>query len=371
MASNGEGPELVQIDPTTVAWRGRELTYFGGSDYFRLSWNRQVRRSIRQAVDTHGPNVAASRTTTGNHPLYAELERDLARAFGFPAALLTSSGYLAPLVAGRGFAGEVRHVYLSRTAHGCLRDAADLLGLPRTEFVSPEDLRRLLRRSGRQRSPLVMTNGLSPLEGSLAPVLDLLAVLPESGRLLVDDAHGVGTLGRRGRGILEVQGIRDPRVVLTGTLSKAFGCYGGFVLGSKAIRDRMVSDGRCFQGNTPPPLPWVAGARTALRLVQERGEAWRSVLASRIQQVRAVFPESDPRRHATGPTFVLLPNDSGATRRIDRRLQAAGIYPSWIRYAQGPAERFFRFALSSAHTGEQVSRLRDAVGDSLAWCRVD
>lgn len=371
MGSNGEGPEVVQIDPTTVAWRGRELTYFGGSDYFRLSWNREVRRSIRRAVDTLGPNVSASRTTTGNHPLYAVLERDLARMFRFPSALLTSSGYLAPLVAGRGLAGGAGHVYLAATAHGCLRDAADLLGLPQTEFASVGSLQEQLHRPGKHSSPLVMTNGLSPLDGSLAPVSDLLSILPEAGWLLVDDAHGVGTLGRHGRGILEVQGVRDPRVILTGTLSKAFGCYGGFVLGSKAFRERVVGQGRFFQGNTPPPLPWVDGARTALRMIQEQGEGWRRTLAARIQQVRAVFPDSDPRRKAPGPTFVLVPKDPRATRCIQRELLRAGIYPSWIRYAQGPADRFFRFAMSSAHNVRQVSILHDAVSKCLPWCRSD
>lgn len=369
MGSENEGPEIVQIAPTTVEWRGRELLYFGGSDYFRLSWNRGIRGVIRRAVDTLGPNVAASRATTGNHPLYAGLERDLARMFRFPSAVLTSSGYLAPLVACQGLAGSVGHVHLSRTAHGCLRDAADLLGVPTTDFDSVDDLRKQLGRSRKSAPPLVMTTGLSPLDGSLAPVSELLSVLPGKGWLLVDDAHGVGTLGREGRGVLEVQGVRDPRVLLTGTLSKAFGCYGGFVLGSKTFRDRVVEQGRCFQGNTPPPLPWVAGARAALRLLQERGEGWRRTLATRIQKVRAVFPESDPRRHAIGPSFILVPRDPRATRRIGRRLQAAGIHPSWIRYSQGPADRFFRFAVSSAHTAEEVSRLGEVVEECLPWCR--
>lgn len=369
MGSEGEGPEIVQIDPTTVVWRGRQLTYFGGSDYFRLAWNRQIRGVIRRAVDSLGPNVSAGRTTTGNHPHYAALERDLSRMFRFPSALLTSSGYLAPLVAVQGLADRVGHVHLARTAHGCLRDAADLLGVGRTEFESVDDLRRQLGRSGNGPAPLVMTNGLSPLDGSVAPVSELLSLLPGEGWLLVDDAHGVGTLGRGGRGVLEVQGVRDPRVLLTGTLSKAFGCYGGFVLGSKPVRDRAVGRGRVFQGNTPPPLPWVAGARASVRLLQERGEVWRRTLASRIRKVREAFPESDPRRHAIGPTFILVPRDPRAIRRVDRRLQAAGIFPSWIRYAQGPADRFFRFAVSSGHTAEQMSGLAEAVVECLPWCR--
>jgi len=365
MGSNWEAPEVVQIDPTTVESRGRPLTYFGGCDYFRLSWNGEVRSAIRRGLALHGPNVAASRATTGNHPLYAAFERDLARAFGFPAAILTSSGYLAPLVAVQGFRGAVDHVFLAATAHGCLRDAADLLGVPQTGFDSVDALRARLADLPTSGRPLVLTNGLSPLDGTMSPVRELLAVLPERGRLLVDDAHGVGTLGNRGRGTLEALGVRDPRVVLTGTFSKAFGCYGGFVLGSKAFRDVAVSN-RLFQGNTPPPLPWVEGARTALSLIRERGGDWRRDLRERIQRVREVFPEGDPRRTASGPTFVLVPKEGRAQARMERRLRKEGLFPSWVRYAQGPADRFFRFALSSAHPWEAVDRLRGAVADCLA-----
>lgn len=367
MGSNWEAPEVVQVDPTTVESRGRPLAYFGGCDYFRLSWNGEVRAAVRRGLALHGPNVAASRATTGNHPLYAAFERDLARAFGFPAAILTASGYLAPLLAAQGFRGAVDRVFLATTAHGCLRDAADLLGVPQMGFDSVEALRDRLADLPTTGRPLVLTNGLSPLDGTMSPVADLLGVLPERGRLLVDDAHGVGTLGNRGRGTLEALGVRDPRVVLTGTFSKAFGCCGGFVLGPKTFRDVTVSS-RLFQGGTPPPLPWMEGARTALSLIQERGEVWRGDLRERIQRVRAVFPEGDPRRDASGPTFVLVPKDGRAQSRMERRLRKEGLFPSWVRYAQGPADRFFRFALSSAHPWEAVDRLRGAVADCLADC---
>ena len=355
--------ELVQVDPTIVEFQGRRLTYFGGSDYLRLGWHPEVRRAVQRGLRRWGLNVAAGRTTTGNHPVYGQLERLLARTFRFPAAVLTSAGYLAPLVAAQGLAGQVTHLFLADTAHGCLRDAARLLSVPIREFGgrSGATLRLELAVLPPGSRPLVMVNGLSPLDGSVSPVKELLAEVPESGWLLVDDAHGVGTLGQRGGGVLELAGVRDPRVILTGTLSKALGAYGGFVLGSRAFRNAIVAGSRVFQGNTPLPPPWASAAVRSLELLKEHGTSWRAQLDERIRYVRDAFEPTDPRRSAVGPAFTLSPRHPRDVARLTRRLLAAGIYPSRIRYAQGPADQFFRFALSRRHRWEELTRLRTVV----------
>ena len=198
----------------------------------------------------------------------------------------------------------------------------------------------------------------------MAPLAEALTRLPVEGLLLVDDAHGGGTLGRHGRGVVEVQGLREERILQTGTLSKALGSYGGFVLGPRWLRERILSQSQIFQGNTPLPPPWAAGALVALKLLSKQGGAWRAKLNERIQFVRAAFAATHPDRSlAPGPAFTLAPRDSRVTDRLGRRLLAAGIYPARIRYAQGPSDRFYRFAISSAHTWEQLTRLRDLVAE--------
>src|SRR5439155_16793622 len=95
-------PLLQPVGRTEILYRGKRLLYFGGCDYFRLSMHPEVRRAITAGMERFGLNVAASRITTGNHPLFAELEHALARFFHTEAALLTSSGYLTNLVAAEG-----------------------------------------------------------------------------------------------------------------------------------------------------------------------------------------------------------------------------------------------------------------------------
>lgn len=356
--------ELEQVSATEVLYRGRRWTYFGGSDYFRLSWNRLVRRSISQALQRWGPNVAAGRTTTGNHPIYGELELALARSMGFPAAVLTSTGYLAPLVAVQGLAAQVTHVLMAETTHGCLQDAARLLGVPCLGFSGTDltSLDRVLKQLGCGAYPLLISHGLSPLEGTVPPLGEFLSRLPSQAWMIVDDAHGIGTLGKRGRGVLEVLGLKDPRIVLTGTLSKALGCYGGFVLGSRELKEQIFNHSTIFQGSTAPPPPWVAGALTSLSCLEKHGPVWRQALARRIHLLRSVLKEP-LRRAAPGPAFTVLPATAREVMKLERQLMSAGIYPSRIRYAQGPSAHFYRFAPSTAHSLKEITALAEIVAE--------
>lgn len=364
MSVSIEPPRLRQVSPTEVEFHGHRLAYFGGSDYFRLAWQPQVRAAVMQAAAEEGHNVAASRMTTGNHPVYAQLERSLARFFGQPAALLTATGYTAPLTAAQALGGLVTHVIVEARAHDCLQDAARLLGVQTVLFAHHDAvaLQKKLRQCGRNAKPLVLTNGLSPLEGTMPPLADYLAVLPEAGWLLVDDAHGVGTLGRRGRGVLDGLARPDPRLLLTLTLSKAFGAYGGAVLGPTWLRERALTHSGLHAGSTPLPPPLAAGALVSLAWLRERGTWLRARLQANALAVKEVFRSTHPDwLERPGPIFSVTLRDDRSRKNFRRKLLAAGIYPPLIRYRNGPADSFFRFAISSEHSPAQLTALHDVL----------
>ena len=364
MPNSLEPPPLRQISPTEVEFRGRHLAYFGGSDYFRLSWHGSVRQAVAKAAAEEGHNVAASRMTTGNHPLYAELERALAKFFGFPAALVTATGYNAPLTAAQALTGLVTHVIVDERAHSCLKDAARLLGLEPVFFAhrNSADLKRALDTCGRKSKALVLTDGLSPLEGTVPPLAEYLAALPPDGLLLVDDAHGAGTLGRRGRGVIEALSRSDSRVLLTLTISKALGAYGGAVLGPKWLRERALAHSGIHAGSTPLPPPLAAGALAALDRLRADGKELRTRLQANVQTVKQVFRPSHPDwLSRPGPTFSVALGDGRRQKQFQRALLAAGIYPTLIRYRNGPADSFFRFAISSEHSAGQLTALREVL----------
>jgi 7-keto-8-aminopelargonate synthetase-like enzyme len=350
---------LQQVDRTFVLRRGRKLSYFGGCDYFRLSSHPAVLTAIREGLQQFGLNVAASRKTTGNHPLYEKLEGALAAFFGVEAAVLVSSGYVANLVVAQAVTGEFTHALIDERAHGSLFDAASLLGCPVLPFKHRDaaDARRAARIAGRRAKLLLLTDGLYSHSGQVAPLGDYLRLLPKNTVLLVDDAHGSGTLGRFGRGTVEFLGASDERIIQTVTLSKALGVYGGAVLGSRRLRDRIVSRSRLFTGNTPLPLPLANAALTALKVVRADARLRRRLLIN-TRYVKAALSEAGfPVPDGPGPIAPIEPRDAKHAESLRRRLLARGIHPPLIRYPGGLASGYFRFAISSEHSAEQLDAL--------------
>ena len=351
---------LQQIDRTWVRYQGRRLAYFGGCDYYRLASHPAVLAAVRDGLRRYGLNVSASRLTTGNHALYEKLELDLARFFRFPAAVLVSCGYLADLVAAQALAGACSHALMDERAHPSLRDAAPFLGCPVKSFRHRDarDLARLVRRCGPNARPLVLTDGLFAHDGSVAPLDEYLDALPPAGLLLVDDAHGAGTLGAHGRGTAEHLSAPTRRVVQTCSLGKAFGAFGGAILGPEWLRRNIVASSRMFIGHTPPPLPLVCAALKAIDILRKHPALPRRLRAntefvkSRLRDAGIPAPPEHP-----GPMVAVAPASVPAASRLRKALLAQGIYPSFIHYPGGPAAGYFRFALSSEHTRAQLERL--------------
>ncbi len=347
------------MDRTYVLFRGRKLSYFGGCDYFRLASHPAVVRAVHEGLDQFGLNVAASRKTTGNHRLYEELEQKLARFFKAERAVFVSNGYLTNLVVAQVLAGEFTHALVDARAHASLQDAAELLGCPVIPCAhrDPADFARRLQRLAKSAKPLLLTDGMFAYDGSLAPLAAYMKLLPRHGRLLVDDAHGAGVLGKSGGGTVELEGLGRERVIQTVTLSKAFGVYGGAVLASREVCGRIAERSRMFTGNTPLPLPLVNAALQALKIFQS-DRLMRHRLARNTQRVKnALRATGLPLADTPSPIIAVTPRNPGHARRLQQNLLSAGIYPSFIRYPGGPENGYFRFALSSEHTPAQLGQL--------------
>jgi len=355
---------LQQVERTCIIYgRRRKLAYFGGCDYFRLATHPQVVSAVAEGLVKYGLNVAASRFTTGNHRLYEALEARVARFFEVETALVTSSGYVANLVAAQALAGEFTHLLMDEQAHASLVDAACFLGAPVLKFPhrQPAKLARALKDLGRGACPLVVTDGLFAQDGALAPLPEYLGLLPPRGAILVDDAHGAGVLGQNGRGTAEHLSANSERLFLTATLSKAFGTYGGVILGARGFIQKALNRSRLFPGNTPLPLPLAAGALAALDVLQT-DPALRARLRRNTAYVKdALRAAGLPVVDNPSPIVSLVAPDAPAAARLTNRLLARDIYPSLIHYPGGPPQGSFRFALSSEHTTAQLDRLIQAL----------
>jgi 7-keto-8-aminopelargonate synthetase-like enzyme len=354
----------------TVRIAGRELVFFGGSSYLALAHDPRVLAALESGARECGLSSGASRETSGNTLEHEALEARVAKSTGFEAALLCPEGFAANVALAQALAIDRAAAVIDAGAHPSLFDAARAAGMSVATFAHRDarDAKAQLAACA-PRGAVLFTDGVFPSEGTLAPLPELVDALPDERAVLaVDDGHGFGVLGPFGQGTLAHFGVSDPRAVATVTLSKAFGVYGGAIVGSAALIERARSS-PAYLGTTPIPPALARAARTALAIHDEDPRR----LAAYLERVRgfrarlarlglcAVEP-------ALPVVAVALPSREGMQGLYDA-LYAQGLLAPFIRYHGGPPEGFFRIVVNAAHTPEDLDALASAIERHLAPAR--
>ncbi|TFG97260.1 MAG: 8-amino-7-oxononanoate synthase, partial [Myxococcales bacterium] len=268
---------------------GREVLLFAGSNYLDLAHHPEVVEAAERAARDYGCASGGSRLICGNLDLHEALESELAKFLGVDAALAFATGYMANVGVITALVREGDLILSDALAHasivdGCRLSRAEVRVVPHGDLGALEA--QLRRGASPGRRTLVVADGVYSMDGDTAPLPELVALTRRWGAiLLLDDAHGTGTLGATGRGTPELFGLTDEIDVWTGTLGKALGSFGAFAAGSHALRDLLVNLARSFIFTCALPPPQVEAARAALRLVA--AEPWRrtrlQALAERLR----------------------------------------------------------------------------------------
>ena len=244
-----------------------------GNDYLGLSRHPAVRAAAADAATLWGAGAGASRLVTGTLALHEDLEHELAAFLGWPAALVTSTGYHANLAVVTALVDRSSLIVSDAHIHASLIDAARL---SRAEVVvTPHNdvaaVRAALADAGGRRV-LVLAESVYSVLGDAAPLVELAEACAAAGALLVvDEAHGLGLRGELGDGLVAEVGLAGhPSVVVTATLSKALGAQGGAVLGSPALVEHLVNTARPFIFDTGLAPSAAAGALAALRVLRDQ-----------------------------------------------------------------------------------------------------
>ena len=358
-----EPQALQQIDRTYVRSEKRKLSYFAGCDYFRLASHPAVLRGVGEGLEKFGLNVAASRLTTGHHAIYETLEETVADFFDAETAVLISSGYMTNIAVAQALKGTFSHVLIDEKAHPSLADAATFLDCPVLRFKhrSPEDLSAVLNRLGKDIHPILLADGMFSHDGGISPLKAYRKLLPKSAWMLIDDAHGAGTLGATGKGSVELEGVSRRQLIQTITLSKAFGVYGGAIVCDRWIREKIFSSSRMFVGNTPLPLPLANAAVISVKLLK-RDKALRRRLVGNVAYLKKQLAKSGlPVNDSPSPIVPVIPRDAAHAAALKRNCLANGVFPSFIKYPGGPENGYFRFVIASEHSRTQLDALLHAL----------
>lgn len=347
---------------------GRTLTDFSSNDYLGLAHHPAIAAVMGECAARSGAGSGASHLVTGHGIEHERLEAELAAFTGRESALLFSTGYMANLGVMAALAGRGEVVLLDRLSHASIIDGALMSGarFKRYAHADADAAQRMLDESSEE-SVVVATDGVFSMDGDIAPLRPLAnAAAANKAWLVVDDAHGIGVLGKIGRGSTEELSANDVPV-LVGTLGKAFGSFGAFVAGSRDLVELLIQKARSYIYTTALPQPVAAATRKALEIAQR--EPWRRerVLALTARFRKAARDAALPLLDSNTPIQPVMVGSSEGALQAQRELLAAGFRVVAIRAPTVPrgSERL-RVTLSAAHTESQV----DALVEQLRTLRV-
>lgn len=352
----------------------RILADFCGNDYLGLANHRELVAALTRAAAVEGVGTGAAHLVSGHRGEHAALEEELADWTGRERAVLFSTGVMANLGALQALLGagamagrDAALCVQDKLNHASLIDGAQLAGAELRRYPHADVAAAARQLDARPDVPaLLATDGVFSMDGDIAPLAALAGLCTARGALFyVDDAHGLGVLGRHGAGSVAAAGLGSSHVpVLMGTLGKALGCAGAFVAGDADLMDAIVQFARPYIYTTAMPAALAAATRAALRLVREDTEGRRERLAANIARFRAGAAQLGlplmPSETAIQP---LLLGDAGSTLAAGRMLERAGFLVVPIRPPTVPAGAGrLRITLSAAHSEARIDALLDALG---------
>ncbi len=351
--------------PETVI-NGKRYLYFAGTGYYALHGHPEVIQAGIDAYRRYGTHSGTTRSGFGNNPVLLEVEGKVADFFGTEDAVYFVSGYFDNLILAQGLAGEFEVAFIDETSHFSVRDGIAAARKPFFTFRhrDPGDLAVQMKKNLKPgERPLVMSDGVFPTFGVIAPVPDYLkAVEPYGGLVALDDSHGVGVLGPSGRGTADHYGLKSDRLYFAGTLSKAFGGHGGILPAPKKLIDYIRQNLGVYSGSSPTPTPMAASSAKGIDLVKSHPE-WREKLRKNTAQAKAGlrklgFDVNDNPM----PIVTWTLRSADEMKKVQKELMDRGIAVAYLKYVGAPSGGVLRATIFSAHTEAQIARLIDELG---------
>jgi len=351
---------LASPQQAHVAVDGRDYLAFCSNDYLGLAADPRLVAAARDGAELHGVGAGASHLVLGHGIAHHRLEEALAGFVGLPRALLFSTGYMANIGVVSALAGRGDALFADRLNHASLNDAA-LLSRATFRRYPHNDLaalERLLAATPARRR-LVIVDAVFSMDGDIAAVPELLDICARhDAYLLIDDAHGFGVLGARGRGTPAHFGLVSERLIYMATLGKAAGVSGAFVAGSEALVETLLQNARSYIYTTATPPLLAHALLTSLQIIEQ--EEWRRErLRELVRQLRQGL-QGAPWRLLPSDTPIqpLLVGGNAEALALSGRLAARGLLVPAIRPPTVPrGTARLRISLSADHAADDVDRL--------------
>jgi 8-amino-7-oxononanoate synthase len=340
---------------------GKKFIMFGSNNYLGLANDPRMKQAAIDAVKKYGTGVAGSRFLNGNTALHMELERKIAAFKGREAALVYATGYQMNLGVVSALVGKGDFAIVDKLDHASILDGCRLSHgeIRRFKHNNVADLDRVLKDIGPGHGKLVIVDGVFSMEGDIAPIPEIVKVCKKHGaRLMVDDAHATGVLGKHGHGTCEHFGLGRKEVdLIVGTCSKSFASVGGFVAGDDDIIHYIqhVSRSMIFSAALPPSS--VASIARAIDIIEEEPQRIKKLWDNSAYLMKRFKAMGLNTGETQTPIIPVIIGDNEKTFTLWRMLYDHGLFTNPVVSPAVPPKRsLLRVVVTATHTKEQLDR---------------
>ncbi|GAC1437907.1 MAG: glycine C-acetyltransferase [Thermoanaerobaculia bacterium] len=360
---------MTSAQGAVVGVEGRgEVIMLTSNNYLGLAAHPQIVEAAEKAERDYGYGLASVRFICGTQTIHRELEHRIAKFFGTEDTILYGSCWNANEGLFQTVALENDAIISDELNHASIIDGIRLAKARKERFKNRDmnDLRRALDATRDARNKVIMTDGVFSMEGSLAPLPEMVKLAAEFGAfLVVDDSHGTGVLGKTGRGTAEETGVFGKIDAYTSTLGKALGgSHGGFTTGPKTLVEYLRQKSRPYLfSNTVPPAV-VMGSMAAIDLLEKDSTLVTRLRENTVYFRRALTSRGITIREGVHPIVPILVGDTAKAIAMSAELLDRGVYVSGFGFPVVPqGQARLRCQISAAHTREHLDRAVAAIAD--------
>ncbi|OGW19308.1 MAG: 8-amino-7-oxononanoate synthase [Nitrospirae bacterium GWC2_57_13] len=343
-----------------VIVEGKKMIMLGSNNYLGLTSHPKVKDAAVAAVKKYGSGCAGSRFLNGTLDIHVKLEEKLAAFFRKEGALTFSTGYQTNLGIISSLAGKDDVIFVDKLDHASIFDACRLSYAELKKFKHNDmtSLEYVLKENG-NRGKLVVVDGVYSMEGDIAPLPDIVTLCKKYGaRLMVDDAHGVGVLGKTGRGTAEHFGLEKEVDVIMGTYSKSLASIGGFVVADEDIIHYMKHTSRPLIFSASPPPASVASVIAALEVIDSEPDRLARLWKNTHKMMKAFKEMGYDTGNSETPIIPLLMGEQDRAFMMWKILSEEGVFVNPVVPPGTQAGRcLIRTSYMATHSDEMLDRV--------------
>ncbi len=343
---------------TEVIINGKRVLMLGSNSYLGLTVHPKVKEAAIKAIEKYGTGCAGSRFLNGTLDIHEELEERLAAFVNKEDALLFSTGFQANLGAISGLVGKGEYVILDKSDHASIVDGSRLSYGTVKRFLhnDMESLEKVLSSIELDAGKLIVVDGVYSMDGDIANLPEMVKLKKKyNARLMVDDAHAFGVIGKNGRGTANHFGLDDEVDIIMGTFSKSFASLGGFIASDKEVIDYLRHFARSviFSASITPAS--TAAVLAALDIMENEPELIDKLWANTERMRKGVVEMGYDIGTSCTPIIPLVVGDNETVLKMRKMLFDEGLFVNPVLSPAVPPNRaLIRLSLMATHTFEQI-----------------